>query len=185
MGYMNRLLSGGKKSGAVHEVVETVEYAAASWGFGYLQGRFRERASIGPVPADLGVGLGLKILALAGNILGKGGKVLPHMHLIGNAGIGAYMHTHGVGAGSQKSGVKRLLVNAADVAKVQKILPDVTVLGAIPKAPPGDFLICRRSRGSSHTRQAASAVSRRIETNATALACGRVAGDITWTLSTL
>jgi hypothetical protein len=125
---------------AIRQAVPTATYAGASYGFGYLQNRYRDKASVMGVPADLLAGVGFKALAIAGTLLGKGRKFVPHLDTVGNAGIGAYFHTLGAGHGAQKSGVKRVLVSDGDVKKVLAVSPNATVLGAIPKAPHGDYL---------------------------------------------
>ncbi len=143
MSYLDRLYP-GKKHGTVprliHEAVETAEFVGASYGFGYLQGRYREKASVLGAPADLVAGVAAKVVSLGLSLWGKGEMLSPHVNVLGNAGLAAYFHTHGVGAGSQKAGIKRILVHESDVAKVKKVLPDATVLGAIGKAPHGDML---------------------------------------------
>ena len=129
-----------KKKGVVPSLVEAAEYVGASYGFGYLQNRYREKASLMGVPADLLAGVGLKAAALAADVMGKSGGVACLASTVGNAGLGAYFHTLGAGHGAQASGVKRLLISDKDVAKARAALPNATILGEIPKAPHGDFL---------------------------------------------
>lgn len=126
---------------ALPHLVEGAEYAGASFVFGYVQNKYREKASIGPLPLDLAAGLAATAAGIGMQIWGKGKSLAPHITTVGFAGLGAFAHTLGAGYGAQASGVKRLLVSAEDVKKVQAVLPGkVTVLGAIPKAPKGDFL---------------------------------------------
>ena len=153
MGYLDKIHP--RRSGAVSKVVELAEYGGASWLYGYAQTRYREKASIKGVPLDLAAGVGLKLLDIVGSLWAKdyGGGVIkravrsasPHAGVLGNAGIGAFMHTWGAGVGGEKSGVKRLLVQDKDVDAVKKALGGrVTVLGEIPKAPqPGKFFSAR------------------------------------------
>ncbi len=136
MGYLDKLT----KKGVVSHVVKTVEYGAASYAFGYVQSRYRDKARILGVPVDLAVGVAAKSAVLVGEILGKTVPGASHMDVIGNAGIGAYFHTLGAGHGASAAGIKRVLVSEKDLPKVKALLPDATVLGAIPKAPQGDFL---------------------------------------------
>lgn len=144
MSYMSRLY-GIAKHPIAHEVIETAEVMGAGYGLGYLQGRYRERSMVMGVPVDLLAGVAGKGLAIAATAFGgsKGAKLAPHLNNIGVAGLVSYAHTHGVGAGSKKAGVKRLLVQEKDMDKVRKVLPDATVLGAIPQAPHGDMLSSR------------------------------------------
>jgi hypothetical protein len=135
-----------KKSGVVPALVETAEVVGASIGFGYVQNRYREKASIAGVPADLATGVVLKALAMFGGALPVAGKYLRGAGLhslvdnVGTAGLAAFGHTVGAGLGAQASGVKRLLIKESDLAKAKAALPNATILGEIPKAPHGDYL---------------------------------------------
>jgi hypothetical protein len=144
--YLDKLYP-GKKGTFTHALTHTVADAAiiggASFGFGYVQSRYREKAAVMGVPADLAAGIGMSALAFLGEWYGVGGVVGALRHttkLIGLAGIGSYCHTLGSGHGAQASGVKRIAVHAKDVGKVKSALPNSTVLGQIPRAPHGDFL---------------------------------------------
>lgn len=140
MSYLDRLHKG---RGVMPHLVETVEYAGAAYGFGYLQNRYREKASVLGMPVDLLAGVVLKGAALSSELLGKGasGWMTSLANNVGNAGVGAFFHTMGAGHGAHAAGVKRmLLTSAADVAKAKAALPGATILGEIPKAPHGDFL---------------------------------------------
>lgn len=136
-----------RKSGLMSNVVETVEYAGASYAYGYFLSKHREKASIFGVPADLAVGAGLKLLAFGAEMFGHGAALAPHANVLGNAGIGAYMHTLGSGKGAGDSGVKRIAVapgtSPGAVKTAMRGLPGSTVLGDLPKAPRGDFLSAR------------------------------------------
>lgn len=130
---------GPPRKSAGQKLTEGAAYAVASYGYGYAQNRWR--ASVGPVPLDLAAGIAAKAGALVfGRHLGSVGGLVD---VLGNAGIGAFCHTLGSGAGSKKSGVRRLLVNEADLAKVKAVLPNATVLGEIGPAPHGDYLTHR------------------------------------------
>lgn len=137
MGYLDKLDPSG--FGVLPKVVESVEYGAASYGFGYLQSRYR--ASVMGVPVELLAGVAGKALVLGGEMMGlpssKFGKVLsvamPHVDVVANAGIGAYFHTLGVGHGAKAAA-------ALPAGKAPTKALGTTVLGAIPKAPHGDFL---------------------------------------------
>jgi hypothetical protein len=129
------------KAGVVPYAVKATEVALASAGFGYVQNRFRS-ASVGPLPIDLAAGLGLSGLVAGAKFLGKGGDgaLMTIAGRFGVAGLAAFAHTWGAGYGAQASGVRRLLVSAADLPKAKAALPNATILGDIPKAPHGDFL---------------------------------------------
>lgn len=131
-----------KDDGLVVGVVEVAEYAAASYGFGWMQNHFRDRASLFGAPADLIAGGVLTAASLFGGKYLHGG-LHRLVDTVGKAGLGSWFHTMGAGKGAQTSGVKRVLVDAKDVQKVKSVLPKSTVLGEIPKAPHGDFLSSR------------------------------------------
>jgi hypothetical protein len=143
MSYLSKLHSGAKKVGLMHELVETGELVGGVAAFGYLQNRYREKASLWGVPADLAAGAVLKVAVLGCKYFGKFKRVCPHLDNLGNAGLAAYAHTLGAGYGAQASGVKRLLISEADVAKAKAALPNATILGDIPKAPHGDYFSSR------------------------------------------
>jgi hypothetical protein len=136
MNYMQKL----KQAGVVANLVETAEFAGASFGFGYLQNKYRKQAHMFGVPADLLAGVVLKAASLGCDVFNVAGAAAPHLNIIGNAGVGAFFHTLGAGYGSKSAGVKRLLIPEGDEAKMQKAFPNAEVLGAIGKAPKGDFL---------------------------------------------
>lgn len=141
--YLNRLQY-HRGNSLMGELVETAEQVGASFAYGYVQNRYREKASVAGVPLDLGLGAALKALGLGLHLAGKGhgmmGMVAEHADLLGNAGLMAHFHTMGAGMGAQKSGVTRVLVDKKDVGKVKATLPHAEVLGEIPRAPHGDFL---------------------------------------------
>jgi hypothetical protein len=137
MRYLKRFM----KAAAPH-AVETATYVGASFAFGYAQNRYREKASLAGVPADLLAGGGLKLGVVLGEMLG-GSKVARYARLadpVANAGLGAYFHTWGSGAGAKASGLKRVLVSASDADRVKKLVPGATILGDIARAPHGDYL---------------------------------------------
>ena len=143
MGFLDYL--NPDNTGPVARAVEGAEYFAASYGYGYVQNRFRERAAVGPVPLDLLAGGVFKAASIGLNLwskkAGKLAKAAPYANVLGNAGIAAFGHTLGAGAGAKASGVTRLvLAHHTDLATVKKVLPTATILGEIPKAPVGDFL---------------------------------------------
>lgn len=150
MGYLDRLnpekhpITGGVLLG-------TVEYAAASFGFGYAKNRWRDKAHVFGVPVDLLTGIVAKTASIAALMTGKFEGAVPHLDALGNAGVGAYFHTLGAARGAEASGLCRVLIPASDVAKAKAALPNATILGEIPKAPPGDYLsaedLARMARG--------------------------------------
>lgn len=140
MSALHRLYPGRKGSkghNLYKEVVGVGVYAGAAYGFGYIQNRYRERATVKGVPVDLLAGVVLTGAAYF-NVGGSG--VSPLLRDVGRAGVGAFFHTLGAGKGAEQSGVTRLLINKGDVARAKAALPSATVLGEIPRAPHGDYL---------------------------------------------
>lgn len=136
MGYLDKY---HRRPGSTrHALGEGIAYAGASYGFGYLQNRYRERAQIMGVPADLAVGMVAKVAAVFG------GRYLKGFHgvvdTVANAGVGAFFHTMGSGHGGRASGLKRFVVPASDVDKVKKAIPSATILGEIPRQTQGAWL---------------------------------------------
>lgn len=141
MGILDKINTAGK--GVTNKVAEAVEYGVASYVYGYVQSRWREKASVAGIPADLVSGVVFKAASIAADLWGGKSlmKAAPHANVLGNTGIGAFFHTFGAGHGAQSSGVKRVLVKESDLPKLKGM--NVTVLGAIPKAPHGDYLNSR------------------------------------------
>lgn len=127
-----------KRGSVGSTLLETAEYAGASMGLGYLYGRYREKASLFGVPADLAVGLLGKTVGLGLDLFsrGSGGAGRQFLHAVGNAGLGAVAHKLGTGLGLRASGRKVVSLPAG------AMLPaGATLLGGdLPSAPPGDAL---------------------------------------------
>lgn len=151
MGHLDKLVRGDgqhakmHKHPLVHNLMSTGEYAAGSYAFGYLQNRYREKASLAGIPADLLAGAALKVVAIGTNLTSNkwARRLAPHANTFGNAGIGAFFHTLGAGHGAQASGVKRLLISEADVPKAKAALPNATILGVDKETRPRDVLSAR------------------------------------------
>lgn len=129
---------GVRKGGLVKEAVSVAEGAAASVAFGYVQNKYRDKAEIKGIPADLLVGALTKVVAVAADIYGKVPGWTPHLHSVGNAGINAYFHTLGSGLGGKAAfpeGSKRVMLPPGAALPA-----GATVLGVIPAAPVGDHL---------------------------------------------
>lgn len=117
---------------AVGNVARTVEYAGASAAFGYIQSRYRSQVMGVPVELAAGV-VGKAVVLFGGEAMGLLPSVMPHVDVISNAALGAWAHTLGVGYGAKQ-------VAALPPGKAPTKELGTTVLGAIPKAPRGDFL---------------------------------------------
>lgn len=149
---LNPAKPGGKTHAIVEEALGMGVYGAASYGFGWAQNRYREKAHIGGAPLDLAVGGGLSVLTLLGDFFGSklpvgktlrkiGASAAPIVRDVGRAGVGAYLHTLGAALGAEGAGIRRALIKESDVPKIKAVLKDsVTFLGDLGKAPKGDFL---------------------------------------------
>lgn len=151
MSYLDRfnpMRRGTHRHTITGEAMHLAVYGGASFGFGYLQQRYRQKASLLGVPADLAAGVGLTALSMvAGGARGVVGSLLvPLARDVGRAGVGAFFHTWGSGAGAKAGGVARLLIQQSDVAKAKAALPNATILGVSQKAPPGDWMSARELR---------------------------------------
>lgn len=122
------------------EAIDLGVGAAASFGFGYLTGKYRDKTLIaGRVPLDLGVGVGLSALSIVAEAMGFLDGFAGLAKDVGRAGVSAWAHTHGVGAGTVARGEARAFVPQKDVAKLRAAVPNA-VVGGIDPAPHGAFL---------------------------------------------
>lgn len=127
----------GTRHGIMGNLVTTAEYAAASYGFGWLA---VSRPRVFGFPVALAAGVGLKAVSLGCSLLGYG-KYCADIDTFGNAGIGAYANALGASHGAKSSGITRLVLpKGADASKVRALVPGSEVLGAISPAPQGELL---------------------------------------------
>ena len=141
--YLSKLYPGAKIT-----AVDVAIYGGASYGFGYIENKYREKASVMGVPVSAVAGGALVVGSLLSSVFLKGGgrvaryvrMAAPYANDIGLAGLGAYLHTLGAGKGAQHGDVARIAVDKKDVAKVRAAVPKSTLLGEIPPAPHGDWL---------------------------------------------
>lgn len=137
--YLNRLeLHRGRS--LMGEAIHTAEYVGASFAYGYVQNRYRDKASVAGVPLDLGLGAALKLGSIVAHMAGFSGLLVDQADLVGSAGLAAHFHTVGAGLGAEKSGVTRVIADKKDVPKIKAAAPSSTVLGSIPRAAHGDLL---------------------------------------------
>lgn len=140
-----------RKDTKMSAAVETVEYVGASYGYGYLMGRYREKAELGGMPADLLVGGALRVAGLLGEHWRGAPRFLksaaPHATVLGLAGLGAFAHMKGVGAGSRASGALRASLppgtSPSDLEKIKKLVPGTVFSGIPPARGPHNFLSSR------------------------------------------
>lgn len=127
----------GTRTGIMGNLVTTAEYAAASYGFGWLA---VTRPRVFGFPVALAAGVGLKAVSLGCGLLGYG-KYCADIDVLGNAGIGAYANALGASHGAKSAGITRLVLpKGADANKARTLIPGSEVLGAIAAAPQGDLL---------------------------------------------
>jgi hypothetical protein len=130
----------GPGSGLMKNVVQTAEYAGASYLLGYVQNAYPGKAQIFGVPLDLATGVAMKAASLLSTFTGFATAARPHLDTVGNAGLGAYFHMLGSGAGFHKSGRVRAILPPGSVDKVMKAAPGTTLFGVAARAPQGDLL---------------------------------------------
>lgn len=126
------------KAAVLPALVQTTEYGLASLGFGYVHGKYQDKAKVMGIPVDVLSGSFLKVAGVALDLVG--GKSVaaytPHLHVVADAGIGSFFHTVGVGLGAKSSKAQQRVLLPAGMA----VPAGAIVLGAIPQAPEGDVL---------------------------------------------
>lgn len=124
------------------EIVGTGVYVAASEIFGYVHGRYRDKAEVMGVPANLLVGVLGKLSAIA--LYAQGGKLRNKAHYlnnIANAGIGSYVFADGVARGTRAAGRKiYVLESGGTPPSLGRGLTQTDVVGEIPQAMGGAYL---------------------------------------------
>jgi len=120
--------------------MQVAEKYAAAYGFGFLKGYYRERASFRGVPADLIAG----IVGVAGSavleVMSNGrSKLAPHISAVGDAGMMSYLGSMGAAMGAKKSGRQVYVLNAG-AAKPAALPAGLTAVGALPQAVGGAYL---------------------------------------------
>lgn len=116
------------------------EKYAAAYGFGFVKGYYRERASFRGVPADLLAGIagvaGAAVLEVMSN--GKS-NIAPHLSAVGDAGIMSYLGSMGASMGAKKSGRQVYVLNSG-AAKPAQIPAGMSAVGELPQAVGGAYL---------------------------------------------
>jgi len=143
----------GKRGGKFHnigtEMARTVVYGSVFYGLGFAQNKWKDKAKVGRVPADMALGLGGTGLGLLATLFGVGRGVQPWLWEGGRIGLAAFGHALGAGHGGQSAGQARVLMPKKDVAKALAAVPGAVVVGAIPPAPTGDWLSVQDLRSLS------------------------------------
>lgn len=124
--------------------VEKAERYGAAYGFGYIKGRYRERAMIGGYPVDVVAGAGLTLLSAGLQIASKGSsKLAPHLEAIGDSGVTSYFNSLGAAAGARAGG-RTTYVQKYGAPPLKVVPPGLEIppdaVGAIPPAAAGAYL---------------------------------------------
>jgi hypothetical protein len=137
-------------------VVERAERYGASYLFGYIKGRYRERAMWRGCGIDLWAG-GLLTLTSAWLEIASSGRSLlaPHLIAVGDAGVQSFFNSIGAAHGGKASGRPVYAMNegapkVAIPAGMSQV-PD-TVLGAIGPMPQGAYLSAEELANASAPR---------------------------------
>jgi hypothetical protein len=118
-----------KSEEAVGQVIQTVEIGGAAFASGLIKGRFGNVEVVG-VPADLGAGSALHLLAFFG-----GGKYKSHLHNFADGIIASYLTQLGAGIGSRMA-TEATRAAATTPAAVTGQLPQGRT-GGLPQGFPG------------------------------------------------
>lgn len=144
MGVLDRLMP-GKTGGKVHttltELARTTVYTGVFAGLGFTMKRWPDKAKLGPLPADLALGLTGTGLGLLGTIFGVGKRAQPWLYEAGRLGAASFGLAMGAAYGAGNSDMARLILPKKDVKAALKAVPSAKVVFAgIPPAPDGDWL---------------------------------------------
>lgn len=132
--------------GAGEKIFSGVEGALAGEAFGYIHGRYREKAAVKilgrTIPINLLAGIAGKAAAVAGAAMSRGEPAwIHHVNAIGDAGLTTYFFADGVARGTKKAGRKIYLLDQGAAAPANLGgLRQTDVVGEIPPAVGGAFL---------------------------------------------
>ena len=119
-------LEPGSKNVALKAAASAAVYAGASYGFGYVAGRWPTKARV-----DLFVGGGLFLLALGGDLAGSDLRgFAPRVKMVSNAGLGCFAHWRGAKSWWQSQGKELIAVPRQATLPVQATLPPTQPSGS-------------------------------------------------------
>ena len=136
--------------GLVGEAVDTAIGIGASEAFGYIHGKYREKAAVSvlgtEIPANLAVGVAGKVAVVVAAMMGKDYKVKGHSALsavdtVATAGLNSYFFADGVMRGTRSAGRKIYILESGGVAPaLNASLKETDVVGEVPTARGGAYL---------------------------------------------
>lgn len=110
--------------------VDKIERYGAAAGFGYIKGRYRERATFKGQPLELVAGGGALGLAIIDALFLKG-KFAPHLNRVADAGLSAYINTRMTALGMKHAGRKIFISQPGANPQLPAGLQQVDVLGEL------------------------------------------------------
>lgn len=148
----------GTKHAVIHQgpsaLGEAAVYGGASYIFGQIHGRYREKAAVKiagyEVPVSILAGVACKAASMAvpANAKLAGVHIGAQLNNVGNAGVGAFFHGMGVGHGMKASGRKLYILESGKAAPAALgDLKQTDVVGSLPPAPKGAYLSTEDLRG--------------------------------------
>lgn len=111
-------------------LVDKIERYGSAAGFGYIKGRYRERATVKGQPLELVAGGGALALALVDELFLKG-KFAPHLNRVADAGLSAYINTRMTALGMKHAGRKIFISQPGANPALPAGLQQVDVLGEL------------------------------------------------------
>lgn len=118
------------RPGMTNFVVDKVERYGAAAAFGYVKGKYRERATVKGQPLELVAGGAALGLALVDEIFLKG-KFAPHLNRFADAGLSAYINTRMTALGMKHAGRKVYISQPGANPALPAGLQQVDVLGEL------------------------------------------------------
>jgi len=116
------------KPGVGHFVIDKGERYLSAGAFGYIKGRYREKATVKGQPIDLVVGGGALGLALIDEMF-FGGHFAPHLNRISDSGLSSYINSRATYLGNKAAGRKLYVSEAGANPQIPAGIKQVDVLG--------------------------------------------------------
>jgi hypothetical protein len=123
-------LGAGQKASFGSVVVDKAERYGAAAAFGYVKGRYREKATVKGQPIDLVAGLGALGLGILDEVF-LGGHFAPHLNRIGDAGLSSYINSRATFLGHKAAGRKVYVSQPGANPALPAGLQQVDVLGEL------------------------------------------------------
>lgn len=119
-----------QRSGLGEFAIDKVERYGAAAAFGYIKGKYRERATVKGQPLELVAGGAFLGLALIDELF-LSGKFAPHLNRGADAGLSAYINTRMTALGMKHAGRKIFISQPGANPALPAGLQQVDVLGEL------------------------------------------------------